>query len=124
MAPTVTREALSGYETQKIFYDMKLARRTLWRAPALGCAELRDLFEKIDPKSGQVVAVGDRVAVDIRQGDPDQALFQLPTGLRNVSPSELAAAAAADCCNAKLKEGELAAMEPADRHFRKFRFDP
>lgn len=49
----VSQDHLFGYETYKIFVDMKAARYTIWRAPALGCAELRTLFEKLDPESGR-----------------------------------------------------------------------
>jgi hypothetical protein len=119
----VTRETLLGYETYKIVMNMKRYRNTFWRAPALGCAELRMLGEKLDPQSGQVVATSDRTATGIRAGEPDPALFELPKGLRNVSPAELAAAQAEACCHATLNDTELAALQPADQHFRKFRFD-
>lgn len=124
ITPVVSQEQLLGYECYKIVYDMKLARRSVWRAPALGCADLRDRFEKLEPQSGRIIAVGDRVAVDVRQGDPDPSLFELPTGYRNVPPSELASAYAAHCCKAKLGKAELEALESADRQFREFRFEP
>lgn len=120
----ISQETLFGYETYKILIDMKLARRTVWRAPALGCAELRDLFEKVDPQSGRVIAVGDRVATDIRAGEPDAALFEIPVGFRNVSPSELVAAQSKNCCNRELSDSQLSALASKDEEFRKFRFDP
>jgi hypothetical protein len=119
----ISQEKLFGYETYKIFVDMKLARSTSWRAPALGCAELRLLFEMLDPQSGRVIAVGDTVATDIRQGEPDAALFQMPVGLRNVPPSELAAAQLANG-GKKPSDSQLQAIAPRDEEFKKFRFDP
>lgn len=119
----ISREKLFGYETHKIFIDMGLARRTVWRAPALGCAELRDLFEKLDPQSGRVLAVGDRVATDIRQGEPDAVLFQMPAGLLNVPPSELAAAQSA-INGERPSASQLQAIAPWDEEFKKLRFDP
>lgn len=50
----ISQENLLGYETYRIVTDMKLARLTVWRAPALGCAELRHWFEKLDQPSGRV----------------------------------------------------------------------
>jgi len=120
----ISRETLFGYETYKIIIDMKLARRTVWRAPALCCAELRDLFEKLDPQSGRVIAVGDRVATDIRAGEPDAALFEIPVDFRNVPPSELVAAQSENCRNRELSDSQRSALVPRDEEFRKFRFDP
>lgn len=124
--PIVTREILLGHETYKIVVDMKQYRNTYWHAPALGCAELRMLAEKIDLQSGQVTNTSDRTAVEIRPGEPDPALFELPRGLRNISPSELAVAARKanlKDTKASLKDTEVAAFQPWDEHFRQFRFD-
>jgi len=121
--PVVTRDMLLGYETFKIVSDMKILRTTLWRSAALDCAELRMVTEKIDEKTGQFYQASDRIAVEIRPGEPDPALFELPKGLRNVAPSELAIAAKHACCNANLKDNELAALRQSDEHFQQFRYD-
>jgi len=121
--PIVTSEMLLGYQTYRIVIDAHRYRNTFWRAPALGCAELRMLGEKMDVHSGLVDETADRTAVEIRAGQPDPTLFELPRGFRNVSPSELAAAHAKACCQATLKDTEVAALQTADEHFRQFRFD-
>ena len=122
--PIVSQENLLGYQTYKIATTMGRYRNTVWRAPALGCAELRRFGEKLDPVTNQVIATSDEVATEIRTGEPDPTLFSLPTGFRNVAPSELTAASAAACCNGKLNDMEEARLKPADDHFRQFRFDP
>lgn len=119
----VTQETLFGYETYKVVIDMKRSRIAFWRAPGLGCAELRMLSEIFDWNTGQLIESMDRKAVDIRPGEPDPTLFDLPQGFRNVSPSEAGAARAEACCKAKLKDTELAALQPVDEQFQKYRYD-
>ncbi len=122
---------LSGYRTFKIVVEMKdprspaptIHRGTIWRAPALDCAELRVLAEVIDAGSGQVLTTSDRRAYDIRAEEPDASLFQLPAGYRNVSPVDFATAQAQTCCGRQLKEGEQSALQPGVTYFQQYRYD-
>ncbi len=120
-------ETLSGYETYKVVVEAPSktprSRITIWRAPALGCAELRGFVETLDPSSGQVVQTYERQAADIRPGEPDPALFRLPNGFRNVSPIDFAAAEAQLCCRAKLTDANIANLQPGEDYFRQYRYD-
>ena len=77
----------------------------------------------VDTDTGQVIGTSERVVVSIRLGDPDEGLFKLPTGLKSLSPSEMAAMQASICCGKQLSASELAPLQQADEHFRTFRFD-
>jgi hypothetical protein len=121
--PVIADETFLGMSVKRIYLGGDTSRQTFWRSPALRCAELRAMVERIDPRTGKVVGISDRVAVTIHEGDPDTALFELPHGFRNVAPSERASAHAHYCCNATLTATDLARIAPADEHFEKYRFD-
>jgi hypothetical protein len=122
---------VSGYRTFKIVVEMKdprppaptIHRGTIWRAPALDCAELRALTEVIDAASGHVLSTSDRRAYDIRAEEPDASLFRLPVGYRNVSPVKFATAQVQACCGRPLKTGEESALPPGAAYFQQYRYD-
>lgn len=121
--PVITEETYLGMSVKRIYLGEDTTRQTFWRSPALRCAELRAVVERVDPQTRKVVGISETVTTTIREGDPDAALFELPRGFRNVPPTERASAHAHNCCNATLTDSQLAAIGPADEHFKKFRFD-
>jgi len=116
-------EMFLGYATYEFSNDMGRYRHKILRAPAVGCATMSQHGDKIDTVTGEVIGTSDRTAVSVRLGEPDDGLFKLPVGLKNVSPSELAAAQASACCNKELSASDLALLQQGDDHFRKFRLD-
>ncbi len=96
---SITSETRLGYRTYKIIQQVGPRHRvTLWRAPALGCAELGSMAETLDEQTGKYQMVYEEKAVDVRPGEPNAALFVLPRGLKTVSPDELSAEEMAACC--------------------------
>ncbi len=95
-------EKISGFEVEKAVIDAKLPpglgigeknRVEIWRAPALGCAELRVVTSTIDP-DGNVVMKTRREMTAITPGEPASVLFRIPTGYVERSPGEVFAEAA------------------------------
>ncbi len=95
-------EKISGFEVEKAVVEAKLPpglgigeknRIEIWRAPALGCAELRVITSTIDPK-GNVVMRTRRQMTAITPGEPVSALFRIPTDYVERSPGEVFAEAA------------------------------
>ncbi|MEW5981642.1 MAG: hypothetical protein AB1806_04650 [Acidobacteriota bacterium] len=72
------RATINGYPSVKI----RVGPVTLWFAPDLGCAKLQQLGDFGTSKSRAF-------PIMIRPGEPDPALFEVPTHYREVAPSEL-----------------------------------
>jgi hypothetical protein len=116
-------ESILGYATYLLSNDLKRYKDQLWRAPSLGCATLRILGQKVDTATGAVISTSETEAVSVQAGEPDPRLFQLPSGLKNIAPSDMASLQAKVCCNKQLASTDLAPMQAADSHFHQFRFD-
>jgi hypothetical protein len=96
---SITSETRLGYRTYKIVEQSGPRHRiTLWRAPALGCAELGSLAETLDERTGKYRVASEEKAVEVRPGEPNAALFVLPRDFKTVSPDELSAEEMAACC--------------------------
>lgn len=117
----IETDSLLGYAAFKLVVDHPGLRLSIWRAPVLDCAELRLVFEKKNPQTGEVLVTADRTATEVIVGDPDPILFQVPGNFRNLSPTERARETALACCNHKLTAQELALLQPKDILFQKYR---
>ena len=96
---SITSETRLGYRTYKIVQQAGPRHRvTLWRAPALGCAELGSMAETLDQQTNKYQLVFEGKIVDLHPGEPDPALFVLPRGMKTVSPDESSAEEMAACC--------------------------
>lgn len=78
-----------GCEIVKSGHEDKKLRITRWRAPALGNVILRDewAFKKDD---GSIGSITDKIALDIKPGEPAASLFEIPPNYRELLPSQLA----------------------------------
>ncbi len=95
-------EKISGFEVEKAVVEAKLPpgleigekkRVEIWRAPALGCAELRVVTSTID-SDGKVVVTTRREFTAITPGEPASSYFKIPSGYTERSPGEVFAEAA------------------------------
>ncbi|MCS6951931.1 MAG: hypothetical protein RMK57_00730 [Bryobacterales bacterium] len=80
-------EVVSGYKTSVFRRETARARFTNWRAPDLGCVELRRLTEFKD-RDGVISDTSDLRAVRIVRGEPDTQLFHVDAAYERVSFSE------------------------------------
>ena len=86
-AAVISKEISLGFEVFKIVLDQPHVRFTFWRAPGLGCTELRTMVE-VKGAGGEVIMTSDDRATSVELGEPDPSLFRLPVDYDNVSPSE------------------------------------
>ncbi len=80
------REKLSGEDVYKIVQDSKTVTMTVWRAPALGCLELRRIAQFKDA-TGAVKDSSELVLTSLARQDPPADLFAVPE-FTEVAPSE------------------------------------
>lgn len=73
-----------GYRAVGFRRDQPALRSTTWRAPDLGCIDLRRLAEFKD-KNGNVTDTSDLVATRIVVGEPDSSYFVVPVHYEAVS---------------------------------------
>jgi hypothetical protein len=69
-------------------------RSTVWRAPALGCAQLRSVTEIVDA-TGTVIGKTVKEATSITLGEAGSGRFSVPAEYAEASPSQTRAALAA-----------------------------
>ncbi len=90
-------EKISGFEVEKAVVEAKLPpglgigeknRIEIWRAPELGCAELRVITTMID-SGGNVVMRIRREMTAITPGEPASTYFQIPADYTERSPAEI-----------------------------------
>lgn len=112
-----------GFSTYLIASDLGRYRHYIWRAAALGCADLHFRGDKMDATTGQVISHSEIVALSVQPAEPDPKLFALPTGLKNMGPMEMTSMQASVCCNKRLSDAELSPLQQAEEHFKQFRFD-
>jgi hypothetical protein len=77
------------FEIVKSGREDKKLRITRWRAPALGNVILRDewAFKKDD---GSIASITEKIAIDIKPGEPAASLFEIPSNYRELMPSQQA----------------------------------
>ena len=59
---------------------------TDWRAPALDCTSLKAVLERTE---NQKTLVFNNTVTSVTLGEPDPALFSIPSEYREVAPSEM-----------------------------------
>lgn len=114
-------ESILGFATRKIVEDNPTMRLTRWFAPALGCAELKQLAE-FKAADGSITDISERRAVSARAGEPDSALFAWPSDYTNLSPSERYLRDVAHC-GCAMNSNTLAALRKEDPWFQQNRLD-
>jgi len=119
---TPTHEQWLGYDVVKLVEDDKSVLITVWRAPKLGCTELRRLAE-FRGSDGGITDVSDLRAVSVLTGEPDSRLWQIPNDFENVPFSEKVRRQVA-ARGGKVDDRTLALLAPADKAFHESRFDP
>lgn len=117
-----TQEDWLGYESTKLFVDDTSMVVTVWRAPKLGCTELRRLAEFRGP-DGHITDVSDLRAVSVIIGEPDSRLWQIPTDFENVPYTEKLRRQV-HARGGTVDDRTLALLGPADKVFHEFRYDP
>ena len=110
-----------GFEVVKLVEDDQAAEISVWRAPALGCTELRRLAEFRGP-DGRITEESELRAVSVVVGEPDSRLWQIPADFENVPFSEKLRRQAA-ARGGTVDGATLALLGPADQAFRKARYD-
>lgn len=117
-------ENIAGVDTVKIVViDDQRERITKWRAPTLNCLDLRQLAEFKKP-DGSIGEVSDTIAVSITPGEPDPALFVLPSGMENVSYAEHYIRQMSALKGAPPDEEKVRALRAHDSYFEKYRVHP
>jgi hypothetical protein len=117
----VGTETVIGYSTYKIIDDSPKARRTVWRAPSLGCADLHSLFE-FKGSDGSVTDTSELSATSVSLGEPIATVWAIPQNLENVSFS-------ARYQQFMAKRGSpvvatvLASLQQQDTLFQQFRYN-
>lgn len=89
------RTTVLGYDVVKIQEELqapsgKLHRDEFWRAPALDCFPMRERLSG-GPSGGPVTLSTEREVVYVIPGEPAPALFEIPAGYTEHSPSQAAA---------------------------------
>lgn len=103
-----------GFEVVKTVSENDKLRRESWRAPKLGCLELRRIA-LAKPPDGKPVLVDDYQVTEVRLGEPDDALFRVPPNYKESSPSQVWIALASRYPNAAAAPPE-AAVEDKTYH--------
>lgn len=88
----IGKQSYNGYDTYayrgtKTTAEGEQITDTRWRAPVLNCMELHGELE-LKTASGEVTVYRNSVT-EVHLGEPDPALFAVPTDYREVLPSEM-----------------------------------
>lgn len=113
-------ERILGFSTIKTIKETPAMRLTRWIAPALGCAELRQVAE-FKGSDGRITDTSDRNAVRVLSTEPDNALFDWPVDYENVPPSERYLRAASHC-KCPTNPSTLQALKQQDQDYLKRRY--
>lgn len=81
-----TMDTVEGYPALKTVDDSGDGVWTVWRAPAFGCDTVK---QHVEFKDG---GYSDQVPTQLQLGEPDPALFEIPSEFKEVSPLEIATA--------------------------------
>jgi hypothetical protein len=85
---TATGTMLGYKVVRETMENPKMGKRfEVWRAPDLNCAELRTDVFALEPPGGKATLQHTRVAVEVRTGEPDPKMFEVPDWPER-SPSE------------------------------------
>ena len=85
------REIVAGWSTLILQHTFDLAPPTVvkdWQAPALGCTRLQSKTWQIQP-DGSRKLTADTHLVSVVTGEPDPALFEVPTDYQEMKPSDV-----------------------------------
>ncbi|MBL8292296.1 MAG: hypothetical protein JNN08_10700 [Bryobacterales bacterium] len=88
---SVVRNTMLGYDVVRDVQTIgrqtaRIMRREIWRAPDLGCLPLKETLT-IGRTEADASAATIREVLKIEEGEPDAALFELPAGYIERSPS-------------------------------------
>ena len=75
-----------GWRVVQAIAETALRKSTLWLAPELGCAELREVVEL--RAAGEAARFSERVATRAVREEPADSYFDWPSHYKNVSPSQ------------------------------------
>lgn len=87
----ISRGKHLGFDIIKLSLDEATAYVEIWLSPELGNLPVRDRRLWKDAQ-GAIVSETDQIATEITVGDPDPALFDIPSEYEEMKPSDLAAA--------------------------------
>jgi len=119
--PNAPHATLLGYDTVVVESTYTSSKSSLvqkvteWRAPQLNCFALK---QTIDHRAGGSRFEITREALLVKEGDPSSALFEIPAGYVERSPSENMAERDRRFPNEAVASPAAASMEQFDRAYR------
>jgi hypothetical protein len=84
----IGEEEVLGYKTFKLNLPAGNEKVTVWRAPELGCFQIKLEMKGYD-KEGNLVDDYREIPLDIRLGEPDDSLLSVPNDYQEAPPSRM-----------------------------------
>ena len=78
-----------GIAVVKSQVDNATVRRAHWRAPELGCHDVKTVSKWKDPRDGSIISTTERTALSIQRGEPSSELFEIANHYQEKPPSQL-----------------------------------